>query len=188
MTQEMWDERYSAPQRVWSGNPNPWLVEVAADMEPGTALDVGCGEGADAIWLAERGWDVTGIDFSAAGLAHAAEQAEQAGVPVHWVRTDLTEWAPEERFDLVSVQFFHAEPAVRRAVHRAAWAATGGTLLLVGHDDSHPGPPPAEVRYPVAEILAELGPDAHVEVAETRTRGDSVDAVVVAHRRSQSSE
>lgn len=182
MTQAMWDERYSAPQRVWSGNPNPWLVEIAADLEPGTALDLGCGEGADAIWLATRGWQVTAVDFSAAGLAHAAARAEEAGVTVRWVLADLADWTPDRRYDLVSVQFFHGEPDVRRVVHRSAWAATEGTLIVVGHDDTHPGPPPAEVRYPVADIVAVLGPKAHIDVAQTRTRDAAVDAVVVAHR------
>src|SRR5215212_3228239 len=75
-----WEERYAGEEKVWSGNPNPQLVAEISGMTPGTALDVGCGEGGDVIWLARQGWRVTGADFSANGLARAARHAEQAGV------------------------------------------------------------------------------------------------------------
>src|SRR5829696_3906806 len=81
-----WEERYSGERKVWSGNPNPQLVAEASALTPGTALDVGCGEGGDVIWLAQQGWKVTGADFSAQGLARAAAHAEQAGV------ADRTDW------------------------------------------------------------------------------------------------
>lgn len=185
VTQDMWDERYSGADRVWSGDPNPWLVEMAATLRPGSALDLGCGEGADAVWLADAGWDVTAMDFSAAGLARGAEKAQERGVQVEWVLADLAQWTPQRRWDLVSVQFMHGDPSLREHVHNAAWAATAGTLVIVGHDDSHPGPPPAEVRYGVPEILAAIGlrPDSpQVAIAELRRRGDSVDAIVIARR------
>lgn len=179
----MWDERYSSAERVWSGEPNPWLVEVASGMVPGTALDLGCGEGADAMWLSRAGWQVTGVDFSAEALRRAAAAAGSA--EVDWVQADLSEWQPDRQYDLVSVQFFHGDPDVRVRVHQEAWRATAGTLVVVGHDDTHPGRPPAEVRYGTADILAalQLEPgDPSVVVAEVRVRGDAVDAVVVARR------
>lgn len=179
----MWDERYASTERVWSGEPNPWLVGVASEMVPGTALDLGCGEGADAIWLSRAGWQVTGVDFSAAGLRRAA--AEDGSGRVEWVQADLSHWQSERTYDLVSVQFFHGDPQVRVRVHQEAWRATAGTLIVVGHDDTHPGRPPAEVRYGTADILAalQLRPDdPDVRVAELRVRGDAVDAVVVARR------
>jgi SAM-dependent methyltransferase len=143
-TREYWDERYGGEQ-VWSGNPNPLLVRYAADLAPGTALDVGCGEGADAMWLASRGWTVVGADVSAVGLERAAQAAERAGAQVAeritWQQADVLdgEWAPPERhFDLVSAQFMHLPVAMREALHRRLAAAVrpGGTLLVVGHDPS----------------------------------------------------
>lgn len=141
MTSASWDERYSAPGRVWSGRPNPWLVELATSLSPATAADLGCGEGADAVWLAAHGWTVTAVDYSAAGLVRAREHAAESGVPVEWVHEDLTRWRPRQPFDLVPVQFFHAAPPERRDVHRRAWDATAGTLLVVGHDPAHDGGP-----------------------------------------------
>jgi SAM-dependent methyltransferase len=148
-TQQFWDERYDG-QQVWSGNPNPQLVEQIAgltgtgDLVPGTALEIGCGEGADAIWLAGQGWDVTGLDISPVALARAAEHAAAAGVTIEFRPADLLTWRPSEaRFDLVSAQFIHLPAAqFRDLLSRVAGAVrSGGTLLVVGHyplsDHSH---------------------------------------------------
>lgn len=152
-TQGYWDERYSGA-RVWSGNPNPLLVRYVADLAPGDALDVGSGEGADVLWLASRGWTVTGIDVSAVALERAAEAAQRAGAQVAgritWQRADLVdpEWAPpERRFDLVSAHFMHMPAAMRNALHRRLAAAVrpGGTLLVVGH---HPSDLETSMRRP----------------------------------------
>ncbi|HEY0816967.1 MAG TPA: methyltransferase domain-containing protein [Pseudonocardia sp.] len=136
---EYWDERYGGEQ-VWSGNPNPLLVSYAADLQPGTALDVGSGEGADVLWLASRGWTVTGVDISEVALRRCAELAEQAGAEVAaritWQQADLLTWAPEPgRFDLISVQFIHLPGPMRESLHRRLAAAVhqGGTLLVVSH-------------------------------------------------------
>jgi SAM-dependent methyltransferase len=139
-TQEYWDARYRSADRIWSGNPNPHLVAQVEDLSPGTALDIGCGEGADAIWLAEQGWRVVGADVSNVALERAAERAADAGKDVAeritWQQVDILSWAPTPRwFDLVSAQFMHLPLLARQAVHRrlAASVRPGGTLLIVGH-------------------------------------------------------
>ncbi len=127
-----------AGEPVWSGEPNGALVDEMADAEPGRALDVGCGEGADAVWLAQRGWQVTALDIAAAALERAEQHARRAGVQVRWLHRGLLE-APLEResFDLVSAQY----PALRHTPDDAAirallsLVAPGGTLLVVHHAD-----------------------------------------------------
>src|ERR1700738_3548715 len=111
-SQDFWDARYGSAEAIWSGNPNPQLVAQVADLRPGTALDVGSGEGADAIWLAERRWQVTGIDVSTVALERAALLAAAAGQDVAdritWQQADILTWDPAQRqFDLVSAQFMH---------------------------------------------------------------------------------
>ncbi|MCE3293953.1 MAG: SAM-dependent methyltransferase [Arthrobacter sp.] len=140
----LWDDMYRSRPRVWSGRPNPQLVAEAAGLTPGTALDLGCGEGADALWLAERGWTVTAVDVSAVALERAAGHAaeSEAGHRVTWLQRDLETWQPEEKFDLVSAQFLHSTEMPWQRSHRIAADAVrpGGTLLVVGH---HPdGMPP----------------------------------------------
>jgi SAM-dependent methyltransferase len=139
-----WDDLYRSRPRVWSGRPNPQLVAEAAGLRPGTALDLGCGEGADALWLAEQGWTVTAVDVSAVALERAGLHAASspAGNRITWLQRDLDAWAPEEQFDLVSAQFLHSTEAPWQRPHRVAADAVrpGGTLLIVGH---HPdGLPP----------------------------------------------
>ena len=145
-TQEFWDDRYRSAGRLWSGQPNPQLVAQTADLTPGEALEAGCGEGADAIWLARQGWTVTAVDVSAVALERAAGYAAAAGDEVArritWQREDLLSWVPEpERFDLVSAHFMHLPTGELEAMHRRLAAAVrpGGTLLVVGHhpDDLH---------------------------------------------------
>lgn len=147
-SREHWEQRYGSEERVWSGEPNPQLVATAADLQPGTALDVGCGEGADSIWLASRGWTVTGVDVSQAALDRAARQAADAGVHITWQQADVTAWDPAPaQFDLVTVQYLHLPKPVRDALHRRLAAAVrpGGTLLIVGH---HPADLDTPVRRP----------------------------------------
>lgn len=142
-TQEFWDARYGSKDRLWSGNPNRRFVDEVADLTPGTALEVGCGEGADAIWLATRGWRVTGVDVSAVALDRAAARARAAGPEIAdriaWQQADLLSWDPAPaRFDLVSAQFVHLPRARLDVLHRRLAAAVrpGGTLLIVGHHPS----------------------------------------------------
>ncbi|MDQ7908038.1 class I SAM-dependent methyltransferase [Phytohabitans sp. ZYX-F-186] len=136
-----WDERYSGPEKVWSGNANPQLVAEAGRLTPGTALDVGCGEGGDVIWLARHGWTVTGADFSANGLARAARHAERAGVAdrVDWWQVDARTFAAGGRsYDLVTSHYLHAPDGGMVDVTRrlAEAVAPGGRLLVVGHSPS----------------------------------------------------
>lgn len=139
---EFWEQRYLSRRgdegRMWSGHVNAAVARELADVPPGTALDLGCGEGADALWLAARGWAVTAVDISANALAVAAEQAEQQGLAggIHWVRADLSTWQPPGTFDLVSAAFLHSPVAFARdeVLRRATDAvAPGGRLLVVGH-------------------------------------------------------
>lgn len=131
-----WDERYGAAEQVWSGRPNGALVTEVAALAPGRALDVGCGEGADAAWLAGRGWDVTALDVSRVALERASRHAREAGVEVRWLHSGLVEAAlPEGSFDLVSAQYPALPRTEAQEAERALLCAVapGGTLLVVHH-------------------------------------------------------
>ena len=133
-----WDDLYRAREQVWSGRANPVLVEVVDPMTPGTALDLGCGEGGDAVWLATRGWRVSATDVSEVAMARGQEAAKTAGLDdrIDWQTHDLSETFPSGSFDLVSAQFLHSpiEFARERVLLAAAQAVSpGGLLLVVGH-------------------------------------------------------
>jgi SAM-dependent methyltransferase len=132
-----YDELYRSAPAVWSGRPNRQLVVEASALSPGTALDAGCGEGADALWLAERGWRVTAVDFSAVALDRGAAAARPRGLDdrIAWVHADLDAWTPPGRFDLVTAHYLHSHGSDRPALfdRLAAAVAPGGTLLVVGH-------------------------------------------------------
>lgn len=133
-----WEERY-AGERVWSGKVNVQLRAEAASLAPGRALDVGCGEGGDALWLAQNGWQVTASDFADAALARVAEHAAEAGLGdrVETRRIDVRTFEPDgETWDLVTSHFVHLpDGGMVDVVRRLASAvAPGGTLLVVGHD------------------------------------------------------
>ncbi|MFD4252118.1 class I SAM-dependent methyltransferase [Amycolatopsis thermoflava] len=168
-----WDEMYRGRERVFSGEPNEVLVTEVADLAPGQALDVGCGEGADALWLARRGWHVTAIDVSRVALERAAA-ADDTG-RVAWMHADLTAMAPPAGcFDLVSAHYVplrRAEPGVLRGLLAAV--APGGTLLVASHDPAELTPregfDPADYYHP-ADVAALLGPEWTVLADEIRPR------------------
>lgn len=136
-----WEDRYAGDLQHWSGDPNVQLVSIVAGLPPGTAVDVGCGEGGDVIWLAQQGWRVTGADFARNGLARAASRADGAGVAdqVEWWQVDAREFdAGGRTWDLVTTHFLHPPDAGMLDVTRrlAAAVAPGGHLLVVGHAPS----------------------------------------------------
>jgi len=200
---EFWERRWvqvlqEHPDIVGGRPPSPHLLAAVADLPPGRALDAGCGHGAEAIWLAVSGWEVTGVDFSTAALEHARVTGEALGPEVdrrlRWVEADLATWAPQAGcFDLVSCLYVHVAGSVPEFVTRlGAGVAPGGTLLLVGHLPTDPAtgePTPAagQVQVTVEDAVASLDPEQwRVVVAEERQRvaaGTGVDAVVRAERR-----
>ncbi|WP_043440492.1 class I SAM-dependent methyltransferase [Arthrobacter sp. L77] len=182
-TQEFWDDRYRQhASRIWSGDPNRQLVSAAQDLPPGRALDVGCGEGADAVWLASRGWTVLGVDVSEVALSRARTHAEALGEPI----TDRLEWRHVDLLaspelpggqDLVSIQFMHLPDPDRSRIFQqlAALVGVGGTLLIVAHDpsDRHAGvgrPPHAELFYTPQQIAALLDDAWDIRACESRPR------------------
>lgn len=201
-TQETWDARYAGSARVWSGNPNPRLVEQVAALTPGRALDVGCGEGADVVWLARQGWQAVGADVSEVALVRAAGHAEEAGVQdrVSWVHLDLVAGdALPGGQDLVSVQFFHplAERFDEVYARIAAAVGPGGHLIVVAH---HPQDRESGARRPhgpqllfrperLVEILDSTAWEVLVAEAQPREQQtqdgpvDVTDSVVLARRK-----
>nr|WSZ95406.1 class I SAM-dependent methyltransferase [Streptomyces sp. NBC_00857] len=181
-TKAFWEDRYSGHNTRYDRPPNPQLLAEAGDLAPGTALDAGCGEGADAIWLASQGWRVTAVDIAATALRHGRECAEALGAEVagriDFEEVDLTDWTPPEgHFDLVSTHYVHPA-ASREALFRrlAASVAPGGTFLVVGHHPSDPHTAGAHdaaprVHFTADEVAAGLDPDRwDIRVAEARTR------------------
>jgi SAM-dependent methyltransferase len=185
--QEFWDERYQSAPSLWSGKPNHHLVAEAADLTPGVALDAGAGEGADAIWLAARGWRVTAIDISGVALGRAAGHAAAAGDTVasaiEWLRADIQQWQPPERaYDLVTSQYMHMPGDSRRVVYGrlAAAVADKGTLLIVGHHPSDmrttmPRPQQPELFFTGDDIAAELGSDGWEVITNTAAPRQATD-------------
>jgi SAM-dependent methyltransferase len=169
---DYWEQHWHQARR--SGpTPNPYLAREVGDLAPGTALDAGCGAGAEARWLAARGWQVTAADISAEALARAAAEpaaAEPAAGAVRWVEADLTVWDPGTRYDLVTTHYAHpAMPHLAFYDRIAGWVAPGGTLLIVGH---RPGQHhhPAEATVTLADITAGLDAGEWIVTAAEHTR------------------
>ena len=153
--------------------PNPHLVREVDGLRPGTAIEAGCGAGAEAIWLAGQGWQVTAVDIAAGALEHAARRAAAAGVDerILWIREDLATWEPEGRFDLVTTHYAHpAIPQLDFYERIAGWVAPGGTLFIVGHlhhdghgngghGHGHHSHPPAEASATAGAISHRLDPE-----------------------------
>jgi SAM-dependent methyltransferase len=179
---EFWDSRYRSARRVWSGNPNPQLVAEVTGRAPGLALDAGCGEGADAIWLACQGWTVVATDISGVALERAASHARQADAAVAaritWRQVDLLAHPPDPgSFDLVSVQFMQLPPEPRSRLFACLAAAVrdGGMLLVVGHHPSDmtsgvPRPSMPELFYTPEDVAGLLDGAWTIDVCEARPR------------------
>lgn len=162
--QEFWEAHYGERERIWSGRVNAQLPGILADVVPGRALDLGCGEGGDAVWLAENGWQVTAVDISETALQRAAEEARARGVleRIDFQRHDLSDSFPDGTYDLISAQFLHStvrleRPHILRTAANAV--APNGRLVIV----DHAAPPPFSKKVPhdhpfpsTDEVLAEL--------------------------------
>ena len=192
-----WDERYRATELVWGAGPNRFLVDEVTGLKPGTALDVACGEGRNAIWLAQNGWQVVGVDFSPVGLEKAHRLAVESGVTVEWVQGDLTTWEPPNTYDLVVVMYLHLPGDIRHSVfaRMAKSVAPGGTMLVVGHDmlnlsEGTGGPQNPAVLYGPEDVVGDIGSVLTIERAERVRRpvstsegeATAIDVLVRAHR------
>lgn len=167
MDADAWDERYAASELVWSAEPNQFVAQECADLQPGRAVDLAAGEGRNAIWLARLGWQVTAVDFSAVALDKGARLAgvstgSTAG-RVTWVVDDATQWRSEEPVDLAVIAYLQLPPAQRRAASRQAVGSLrpGGTFLLVAHDSTNlvegsGGPQDRTVLMTAEDVLADL--------------------------------
>ena len=195
---EDWNRRYAAAERIHStAAPNRFLVAEVADLAPARALDLACGAGRNAVWLAERGWRVTAVDFSGVALAMARDLASAHGVQVDWIEADVVTWIPPARaHDLVCVLYLQLPAPERRAALRHAVDALrpDGTLLVVGHDllnlsEGWGGPTQADVLFTPEDIAGEIG-GLQIERAERARRPvedggalhEAIDALVRARR------
>lgn len=161
---EYWEAHYAERDRIWSGRVNTHFADVVADLQPGRALDLGCGEGGDAVWLAERGWLVTAVDISEKAMQRAAEEARARGVleRIAFQRHDLSDSFPDGTYDLISAQFLHSTVRLERPQilrEAAAAVAPGGRLVIVDHGGMPPWSKkvPHDHPFPSAEVvLADL--------------------------------
>lgn len=199
MDRQQWDERYASMDLVWTAEPNVFVAREVGGLAPGRALDLGTGEGRNAIWLAERGWQVTAVDFSMVGLAKAAKLAERRGVTgIAWVNADLRDYQPPpDGFDLVLLAYIHLPPAESDALLHAAAAALapGGTLLVVAHDRDniaygYGGPQEPSILCRADEVVAALPGLAILRAGQEQrpvqtSEGErtAIDTVVLAQRR-----
>jgi SAM-dependent methyltransferase len=179
----MWDARYAAASEsensVWSISPNEWVAATVGPLAPGTAVDLGCGEGRNAIW---QGWATTGVDFSSAGIDVARARLQRAQVDVDWQVADATTWRAPKPVDLVVIAYLHlSEPELRRAIANAvASLSPGGHLVMIGHDrtnitDGIGGPQIADILY-TPELLADAAAGLTVETCERILRPVETDS------------
>lgn len=188
MSREFWDERYAAGS-VWSDTPNAWVAATVASLDPGVAVDLGAGEGRNAIWLAERGWEVTAVDFSPVGLATGASKATEKGLDIEWVTAHATAWVSPQLVDLVVVAYLQlpADPLALAIGNAASYLAPGGTLALVSHDRENTvgGPQDPEILTTVEQLRAAASGLEILECAQApreTAAGTALDTVLVARR------
>jgi 2-polyprenyl-3-methyl-5-hydroxy-6-metoxy-1,4-benzoquinol methylase len=194
MQREDWNRKHGEAGLLFGAEPNRFLVAEVADLPPGRALDLACGAGRNAVWLAERGWTVTAVDFSDVAIANARGLAAERGVEVDWVEADLREWtSPARSFDLVLVLYLQLpEEEFGPIMGRTADAvAPGGIMLVVGHHSDNlehgsGGPKDARVLFTPEQVTASLD-GLEIEKAEAVLRTvegerDAIDALVRARR------
>jgi SAM-dependent methyltransferase len=185
---KQWDERYSSAEYEWTTRPNQFVAAELADLPPGRGLDLAAGEGRNSVWLAERGWRMTAVDFSHAGLEKGRKLSEVRGVTVDWVVADLTDYVPPPgAFDLVVIAYLQVQPTLLATVltRAAAALAEGGTLLVVGHDvsnltDGVGGPQDPERLYTPEAIVAALPRLRVLRAGRVRRTVDREDGLAVA--------
>jgi SAM-dependent methyltransferase len=183
VSRERWDERYGVEELIFKSEPNRFLVEEVESLSPGRALDLACGEGRNSVWLASKGWRVTGVDFSPVGLAKAMRFASERSLEAEWVEADVVEWQPPRAaFDLVLVMYLHLPAGQRRKVLANATAALvpGGVLFVIAHDRTNlfkgtGGPQDPVVLCGPEDLVADL-PGLRIERAERVTRTVSTDS------------
>lgn len=184
MNSDMWDERYKEKELIWSAEPNVFLPPIVEGLAVGSALDLACGEGRNAIWLAREGWDVTGVDFSSVAIDKAQELA--GNTAVEWQVADVTDYRPERVFDLVIIVYVHFDPIGMSALFARAFdaLAVGGTLIAMGHalrnlTDGVGGPPYPEILWTEDSISPLVAGLDLVEFAEVfrPVDGSAIDAI-----------
>lgn len=203
MDASAWDERYSQTDLVWGAPPNAMVVEQATSLPRGRALDLACGEGRNALWLATRGWEVTGLDYSAVALDKARRVAAEAPRSVRerldYRVADVTDSDLGGPYDLVLMIYLHlaADDRLRVVNHAISALKPDGILMILGHDainvpEGVGGPQDTEILYTPDILVSEIGGRLDIDIAERRYRdtdaGTAIDALVVARRPSLGSE
>jgi SAM-dependent methyltransferase len=165
MSARDWDDRYRGTDLVWSATPNRWVAEETATLTPGRALDLACGEGRNSIFLAQQGWDVTGVDFSGEAIAksHRLALAQQPPITIDWRRADATQFDEPNSYDLAMLVYLQLSAPQRREAIRAGWQSLrpGGVLLVIAHHSDNlaagvGGPQDPVVLYTQDDVLADL--------------------------------
>ncbi len=188
-----WDARYADQDDVWGSDANRFLVEIATDLPPGRALDLGSGQGRNAFWLAGRGHIVTGLELSPVAVDQATAVAEEHGLDASFEAVDLTTWNPDgEEWDLVLLAYLQLPTETRRPIHAVAAAAVapGGRLIVIAHhrdnlDHGVGGPPYPEVLFTeddLAEDFAVLDIERNERVLRPTDHGNAIDVVLLASR------
>ncbi|MEA2057867.1 MAG: class I SAM-dependent methyltransferase [Actinomycetota bacterium] len=193
----VWDERYTEAGQLWGLEPNRFLVEVAEDLPRGSVLDLGCGQGRNSVWLASRGFEVTGLDLSPVAVEQGARFAEDVGVDVEFAAADIMTWRPEGRtWDVVLLSYIHLPEAGRMKVHATAVEslAPGGRVIVIAHhldnlEHGVGGPPYPELLL-TEDLLREDFADLEIDRCEPVLRpvdkdgvsGTAIDILMVAHK------
>jgi 2-polyprenyl-3-methyl-5-hydroxy-6-metoxy-1,4-benzoquinol methylase len=192
--QEMWDERYRESETVFGHEANRLLVDVVGGFDRGSALDLGCGQGRNALWLAEQGFTVTGLDLSPVAIEQARAQASELGLDVTFESVDLLTWDPAGRtWDLVILAYIHLPESMRRTVHAAAQRAIapGGTIVVLAHHLDNLATGTTGPRHPdwlfteeqLADDFSGLDIVRNEQVVRESVHGDALDVVLIAEKR-----